>query len=93
MRRVADPQWTCSHRGGRRVPPGLDYSGETRGKMIKKIQTFGAEVKQEMQKVTWPSREELMGSTGVVLTTMLILSVFIGVVDFVMTSALSLILR
>jgi preprotein translocase subunit SecE len=61
--------------------------------MIKKVQSFGAEVRQEMQKVTWPSREELMGSTGVVLGTMLLLSVFIGVVDFIMTSALSLVLR
>jgi preprotein translocase subunit SecE len=61
--------------------------------MIKKVQSFGAEVRQEMQKVTWPSREELIGSTGVVLGTMLLLSVFIGVVDFIMTSALSLVLR
>ena len=61
--------------------------------MIKKIQNFFSEVRTEMQKVTWPTREELMGSTGVVLTTMLILSVFIGVADFMLANALKLVLR
>ena len=46
-----------------------------------------------MQKVTWPTREELMGSTAVVLVTMLILSTFIGVTDFVLAHLLKLILR
>ena len=61
--------------------------------MIKKVQGFFAEVSAEMQKVTWSTREELMGSTSVVLMTMLILSVFIGVVDFVMSHGLSVVLR
>ncbi len=46
-----------------------------------------------MQKVTWSSREELIGSTGVVLMTMLILSAFIGVADFIFSQALNLLLR
>lgn len=57
--------------------------------MINKVRGFFAEVRAEMQKVTWPSREELMGSTSVVLVTMLILSVFIGIVDFIFSNALS----
>jgi preprotein translocase subunit SecE len=61
--------------------------------MIKGIQTFFTEVRAEMGKVTWPTREELMGSTGVVLMTMLILSVFIAIADFVFSTALQIILR
>ena len=61
--------------------------------MIKKVQGFFSEVRAEMQKVTWSTREELIGSTMVVLTTMLILSVFIGVVDFFMSHGLSMLLR
>ena len=60
---------------------------------MNKITNFFREVKAEMQKVTWPTREELMGSTGVVLTTMLILSAFIGVADFMLANALKLVLR
>ena len=61
--------------------------------MVKKIRTFFQEVRAEMQKVTWSTREELMGSTAVVLTTMLILSVFIGIADFIFSSALHAVLR
>ncbi len=61
--------------------------------MVKKVQVFLAEVRAEMQKVTWPTREELVGSTGVVLMTMLILSVFIGVADFFLSHAISLAIR
>ena len=61
--------------------------------MIKKVQGFLSEVRTEMQKVTWPTREELMGSTGVVLTTMLILSVFIGVADFFLSNAMQIALK
>ncbi len=61
--------------------------------MIKKVGGFFQEVKVEMQKVTWPTREELIGSTAVVLMTMLILSTFIGAADFIFSRALTLILR
>ena len=61
--------------------------------MIKRVQNFFAEVRVEMQKVTWPTREELFGSTGVVLMTMLILSVFIGIADFFFSHAMSMSLK
>ena len=60
---------------------------------MNKVTNFFREVRAEMQKVTWPTREELMGSTAVVLVTMLILSTFIGVADFFLAHALKLILR
>ena len=61
--------------------------------MLKKAQSFFTEVRAEMQKVTWPTREELVGSTGVVLMTMLIISAFVGCADFVMSLLLSVFLR
>ena len=61
--------------------------------MIKKVRAFFQEVRVEMQKVTWSTREELMGSTAVVLMTMLILSAFIGISDFVCSQALHILLR
>lgn len=60
---------------------------------MKKIAGFFREVKAEMGKVTWPTREELMGSTGVVLVTMLILSTFVGITDFILSHLLKIILR
>ena len=56
--------------------------------MWNSIRKFFSEVRAEMQKVTWPTREEVMGSTGVVLMTMLILSTFIGISDFILSRGL-----
>jgi len=61
--------------------------------MLQKAKNFVFEVRAEMQKVTWPTREELVGSTAVVLMTMLILSTFIGVADFFMSLFLRVLLR
>lgn len=61
--------------------------------MLKKVTNFFSEVRTEMQKVTWSTREELMGSTAVVLFTMFILSAFIGAADFLMSNLIKLILR
>jgi preprotein translocase subunit SecE len=49
--------------------------------MIKKVFDFLNEVKIEIKKVTWPSKKEAVGGTGVVLFTVLIMSVFLGLVD------------
>ncbi len=49
--------------------------------MFEKIKRFLKEVKVELTKVTWPTMQELRGSTGVVIITVLVLTIFIGIVD------------
>jgi preprotein translocase subunit SecE len=49
---------------------------------------FFSETKQELKKVAWPTRRELLGSTGVVIVTTLILAAFIGFVDFILSQIL-----
>ena len=61
--------------------------------MIQNIRNFFSQVRAEMMKVTWPNREELIGSTGVVLFTMFIMSTFIFFADLVVSQALKIILR
>ena len=61
--------------------------------MINKVRVFIREVRAEMQKVTWSTRDELIGSTAVVLMMMLILSSFIGAADLLFSSVLRFILR
>lgn len=60
--------------------------------MANKVAGFFREVKQELDKVVWPSKDELFGSTGVVILTTLILAAFIGVVDFVLSILLRILL-
>jgi preprotein translocase subunit SecE len=57
--------------------------------MLEKIRTFLAEIKIEMKKVTWPTREELKESTKLVIVATFVVTVFIGIVDQI----LSLIIR
>lgn len=61
--------------------------------MLNKVKNFISEVRAEMGKVTWSTREELVGSTSVVLMAMLILSTFIGVADFVFSNVLQRVMR
>ncbi|MBE0426873.1 MAG: preprotein translocase subunit SecE [Nitrospirae bacterium] len=49
--------------------------------MIKKIKGFFSEVKIEIKKVVFPSRDELIGSTWVVIITVLAISLFLGTID------------
>jgi preprotein translocase subunit SecE len=50
--------------------------------MIQKLKIFFKEVKVEAKKVNYPSREELIGSTWVVIVTVLVVSFFLGAIDF-----------
>ncbi|MGB9716684.1 MAG: preprotein translocase subunit SecE [Thermodesulfovibrionales bacterium] len=61
--------------------------------MINKIKEFFREVKIELKKVVFPSRDELIGSTWVVIITVIIISLFLGVVDLGLTKLVGLALR
>ena len=50
--------------------------------MIGKIKSFTNDVVSEMKKVSWLSKEELMGSTMVVGLFAIILAIFLFVIDF-----------
>ncbi len=49
--------------------------------MFERLKKFLKEVRLELTKVTWPTANELRGSTAVVIVTVLIFTVFIYVVD------------
>ena len=58
---------------------------------MNKISQYVTEIKAELAKVSWPTREELYGSTTVVLVLCLILSVFVFFVDLALNRLLELI--
>ena len=49
---------------------------------------FLKEARAELGKVTWPTRKELYESTILVLVSVMAMSIFIGVVDFVFNKML-----
>jgi preprotein translocase subunit SecE len=59
--------------------------------MFQRLVRFVKEVRNELTRVSWPSRDEIRGSTAVVIAIVLILSVFIGLVDRALSFLVSII--
>jgi preprotein translocase subunit SecE len=59
---------------------------------MKRFQNYLKEVIQELKKVTWPTYEELKGSTIVVISFSIIMSAFLWVVDMGLTWIVSQVL-
>jgi preprotein translocase subunit SecE len=57
--------------------------------MFNKLVQFFKEIKTELARVTWPGRKEVVNSTIVVLTTILIISLFLWVVDLALQKFIS----
>jgi preprotein translocase subunit SecE len=89
---------------GVQVPPGLPFflqygRGEIRGfrmdrikVIVEKIKQFLAGSKVELKKVTWPTPKQTLASTSVVIIVVIIVSVFLGIVDFGLTKVIKLVL-
>jgi preprotein translocase subunit SecE len=60
--------------------------------MANKLVSYLKDVKLELTKVSWSGRDELIGSTIVVLASLAILSVFIGVCDLILSRIVNIIM-
>jgi preprotein translocase subunit SecE len=61
--------------------------------MANRVTEFFKEVKVEIKKVIYPTREELVGSTWVVIITVLVISLFLGFVDLGLSKLVKVALR
>ena len=61
--------------------------------IVTRIREFVQEVLAEFRKVTWPSRQELINSTTIVIVVTVVLAFFLGVVDISLTKVVERILR
>ncbi len=61
--------------------------------IFKKITNFFKEVKLELNKVSWSTRQELVSSTVVVITVTFIMAAFIGVIDIILSHILRVVFR
>ena len=60
--------------------------------MLRRFHQFFSDVNFEMNKVSWPSWEELKSSTYVVLVLSLLMIVFLFFIDFLLSKILNFIL-
>jgi preprotein translocase subunit SecE len=90
---------------GVQVPPGLPFfrsvvdvrvTGGCRMDRIKiiaeKVKQFLAGSKVELKKVTWPTPKQTLASTSIVIIVVIIVSAFLGIVDFGLTKIVKLVL-
>jgi len=61
--------------------------------IFNKINNFIKEAIAELKKVIWPTKKDLKNSTVVVITTIIIASIFIGLVDIFFTKVLTLFMK
>ncbi|MDP3981548.1 MAG: preprotein translocase subunit SecE [Chlamydiota bacterium] len=54
---------------------------------------FFVSAKQELQKVTWPTKLEIRDSTVVVIVCLALMATYIGLVDFVLSKVVELVIR
>jgi len=60
---------------------------------LARIKEFAGEVKSEFKKIVWPDRKVTMGSTGVVIILVFLVSVYLGAVDLFIGKLVSYILK
>ncbi len=57
-----------------------------------RVSSFLKEVKGELSKVSWPSRQQTLRFTLIVIGVSLVVAFFIGILDFIFTKIMSLII-
>ena len=60
---------------------------------LTRFATFLVGVREELKQVSWPSREELVGSLLVVFVGVALMAIFISVCDFVLSKVAQLLLQ
>jgi len=66
---------------------------EEKPSLYEKVRTFLEEVRSEMSKVAWPSKDEIKSSTSVVLMLLVLLAVIIGGMDFLFRTVVVTLLK
>ena len=60
---------------------------------MKKIVQFVKEAFAELKKVSWPTRKEVWESTQVVVVSVLLISVFLGMIDILFGFLIKLVIK
>jgi len=58
--------------------------------MIKKLQSFIENVQKEMAKVAWPTKDELMNSSVIVIVVSALFSIYIFFADLIISKLVEL---
>jgi len=60
--------------------------------IAERVVRFLKEARIELKKVTWPTPRQTLASTSVVIIVVIIVSIFLGIVDFGLAKAIRMVL-
>ena len=61
--------------------------------MWERFKNYLKETRIELKKVTWPNKEELKEATRVVVVASIMLTIFIGIIDQILSGIIKLVFR
>jgi preprotein translocase subunit SecE len=61
--------------------------------VFERLKNYLSETRIELKKVTWPTKEELKEATRVVVVASILLTIFIGIVDQILSNIIKLVFR
>lgn len=61
--------------------------------MIEQLKVFFAEAKSEFKKISWPTVEDIKGSTAVVCVTIFFVMVLLALYDLIISNLMKLIIK
>ncbi len=61
--------------------------------MLKRTRVFLTDVRVELKKVTWPSRQDTISSTGVVIVVVFLISFYLGIIDIALSKMITAMFR
>ena len=67
----------------------IDTVKEAPGNWWNRLRAFLSEVRQELKRVTWPSRREVYATTIVVILTSLFFGLYLFLVDLVLSTGVN----
>ncbi len=59
---------------------------------MNKALQFLSQAKAELKKVTWPTRKQTLASTGVVMIIVVIMAIYLGIIDVILSRLVKYIL-
>ena len=74
-------------------PTRIESVKEAAGGRIERVRLFLSEVRNELKRVTWPSRKEVYATTVVVIVTSIFFGIYLFGVDFIVNSVVQLVFR
>ncbi len=61
--------------------------------MREKVVSFFRDVRGEFQRISWPSRVEIIGLTTLVIIIVILLSIYVGIWDFIFQRIIAFLLQ